>query len=109
MRGILLVRIAAVAAALAGASFMSLPSLSGVSLFGPDSPMSVNRSLKGDRLPVVARHALPADLGSHLGSPLGSPQPLHAQTHDKPPVGCEGVFSPVASPLLANVFKRCLV
>ena len=106
MRGIVLVRIAAVSTVLAGVSFMSLPSLSGVSLFGPDSPMFVNRSLKGDRLPVVVRHALRPDLPQ---PDLGSPEPLQSQSHDKPRVGCEGAFSPVAAPRLANVFKRCLV
>jgi hypothetical protein len=99
MRGVSLVRTAAVLAALLGAGFISLPSLSSVGLFG--SPMSVNRALKGDRLPLVAHQALPHD--------QPSAEPAQSQNREKPPVGCDGAFSPVASPRLANVFKRCLV
>lgn len=99
MRAVSLVRTAAVLAALFGAGFISLPSLSSASLFG--SGMSVNRALKGDRLPLIARQALPPD--------RPSAEPAQSQNREKPPIGCDGAFSPVASPRLANVFKRCLV
>ncbi|MFY9696467.1 MAG: hypothetical protein WA776_11090 [Xanthobacteraceae bacterium] len=68
----------------------------------PSTPgFTVNRALKGDRLPMhealnasawqtefrsVARASVPRDI----------------------PVGCDPAFSPVASPRLAFVYGRCL-
>jgi hypothetical protein len=53
MRPILLVRGAAVVAALFAASLISFPSFPSVSLFTVNPP-AVDRTLKGDRLPLAA-------------------------------------------------------
>ena len=92
-------RTAAVAAALSVASFISFPSFSGVDLFTVKWP-APNRIVKGDRLPLTA----PA------GSPLdAAPASLRRQSREKVPAGCDGAFSPIATPRLANVFRRCTV
>jgi hypothetical protein len=86
-------------AALFAASFISFPSFPGAGLFTVNTP-TVDRALKGDRLPLTA----PA------GAPLiGAPAPQRQQSREKVPIGCDGAFSPVASPLRANVFRRCTV
>ena len=60
---------------------------------------AVNRALKGDRLPVARPAAgfeephAPARAGAGLRIPLG----------------CERAFSPIASPRLADFFRRCMV
>jgi hypothetical protein len=90
---------AAVGAALCGISFFSFPSFTGAGQFTVN-PAAVDRTLKGDRLPLTA----PA------GSPMiGTPASQRQQSREKIPLGCDGAFSPVASPLLANVFRRCTV
>jgi hypothetical protein len=99
MRPIWLVHAAAVAAALLAASFISFPSFSGGGLFTVNPP-TVDRTFKGDRLPLTA----PA------GSPLiGAPASPQQQSREKILVGCDGAFSPITSPRLANVFRRCTV
>jgi hypothetical protein len=98
MRPIFVVRAAAVAALLA-VSFISFPSFPGVGLFTVNSPM-VDRTFKGDRLPLTA----PA------GSPVsGAPASSRRQSREKVLLGCDGAFSPIATPLLANVLRRCMV
>jgi hypothetical protein len=62
------------------------------------NPPTVDRTFKGDRLPV----AVSAD---KIGAPASPTQ----QTRGKGPVGCDGAFSPISSPLLATVFRRCTV
>jgi hypothetical protein len=98
MRAIFFIRVASVLAALFTASFISFPSFP-EGIFSSD-PISVNRALKGDRLPPVALGSLPHELGA---------RPLERQTREKIPVGCDSAFSPVVSPRLANIFKRCMV
>jgi hypothetical protein len=91
----LLVRIVAVLAGLLVASFVTFPSFSstGLRVFIP--AVSVDRTLKGDRLPLepLAEKAM---------------APSASQTlRDKVPIGCDRAFSPISAPRLANVFRRC--
>jgi hypothetical protein len=60
--------------------------------------VSVDRALKGDRLPLFA----PTDKTE-------MPVPSTPLSREKIPVGCDHAFSPVSSPRLANVFQRCTV
>lgn len=100
MHGISIMRVAGVLAALFIASFISFPSFP-KDVFISNSP-SVNRALKGDRLPL----ATPGVSSRELGLPV-PPEPSRAR--DKAPVGCDSAFSPIAAPALANIFKRCMV
>jgi hypothetical protein len=97
MRPILLVRGAAVVAALFAASLISFPSFPSVSLFTVNPP-AVDRTLKGDRLPLAAS-------ADKIGAPASPAQ----QTRGKVPVGCDGAVSAISSPRLTNVFRRCTV
>jgi len=98
MRPIFVVRAAAVAALLA-VSFISFPSFPGAGLFTVNSP-TVDRTFKGDRLPLTAP----------TGSPnSGAPASPRRQSREKVLPGCDGAFSPIATPLLANVLRRCTV
>ncbi len=68
----------------------------------PSAPgFTVNRELKGDRLPMhdaLDPSAWKTDFDSLA----------RAQLPRKIPFGCEPAFSPVASPRLAYVYGRCL-
>jgi hypothetical protein len=97
MGRILSVRTVALVLAVAAASFISMPSFSRSGLFSLMSPVSVDRSLKGDRLPVTAR-------ADKTGVTLST-----AQSRAAIPVGCDRAFSPISAPRLANVFGRCSV
>jgi hypothetical protein len=98
MRPVMFVRGAAVLAVLA-ASFISLPSFPSVGLF-TENPIAVDRTLKGDRLPR-------RDGANNVETPkIETPA---RQTREKVPLGCDGAFSPISSPRLANVFRRCTV
>lgn len=97
MRPILFVRGAAVVGALFAAGFISFPSFPSTGLFTVNSP-TVDRTFKGDRLPVAAS-----------ADKIGAPASPMRQTGGKVPVGCDGAFSPISSPLLATVFRRCTV
>jgi hypothetical protein len=103
MRRISFVQLAGVLVALFAASFVSFPSFpkGAVVEAAFSNSISVNRALKGDRLPPVALRVAPPE--------LGSPLPERSQIREKVPVGCDSAFSPVASPRLANIFKRCTV
>jgi hypothetical protein len=98
MRPILFVRGAAVVAALLAATFISFPSFPSAGLFTLN-PTTVDRSFKGDRLP------LPVGLNKIEETPASPTR----QTREKVPLGCDGAFSPISSPLLAHVFRRCTV
>jgi len=96
-------RVAAVAFALVAASLVSFPSLSTTGVGLSSTPAaSVNRALKGDRLPT----ANPTALRQEFRPPVA---PLQSQSRARVPLGCDNAFSPVSSPSLANVFRRCLV
>jgi hypothetical protein len=96
-------RTAAVGFAVVAVSFISFPSLPSASLFSLMSPVSVDRTLKGDRLPLTA----------HVDKTQMSTQAERTQMSVPPrtpiPVGCDRAFSPISAPRLANVFGRCSV
>jgi hypothetical protein len=90
------IRAAVAAAAIFTASFISFASAPGSGLFTVNPPQ-VDRAFKGDRLPLTA----PAD-SPKIGAPT-------QQSREQAPIGCDGAFSPIASPPAANVFRRCTV
>jgi hypothetical protein len=100
MRRVFLVRVAGVMLALFTASFISFPSFPSTGMFTSGPAPSVNRLLKGDRLPSVAvwRH--------ELGSPA---LPVSPAQREKVPLGCEAAFSSISAPQLANIVRRCVV
>ncbi len=100
MRSMWSFRIAAVAFALVTASLVSFPSLSTTGGLSSTPAASVDRALKGDRLPTVKPTAW-----QHEFRPPVTP----LQSRARVPVGCDTSFSPISSPRLANVFRRCLV
>jgi hypothetical protein len=102
MRSVLLVRVAGVMLALFAASFIAFPSFPSTGIFASGSAPTVNRALKGDRLPLVGR-AVPT---RELESPAVPAQPASG---GKVPLGCEAAFSSISAPHLANVFRRCVV
>jgi hypothetical protein len=79
----------------------SADSSAGAALTGAAPAMTVNRALKGDRLP--ARYlAYPDAAGGERWRPDGALMP------EKIPVGCDASFSPVSTPALALVYGRCM-
>jgi hypothetical protein len=91
--------------ALAGCFLGLIPFLSaGPSGAGyvPSTPgFTVNRALKGDRLPMhdaLNASAWKTEFGSFVRA--GAPHEI--------PVGCDPAFSPVSSPRLAYIYGRCL-
>jgi hypothetical protein len=57
--------------------------------------VSVDRTHKGDRLPLVPKHA------SKASSPV-------VTTLSRPPIGCESAFSRAADPKRSHIFGRCI-
>ena len=57
--------------------------------------VSVDHTHKGDRLPLVPRHASKA------------PSPV-VTTLSRPPIGCESAFSRAADPKRSHIFGRCI-
>jgi hypothetical protein len=94
MGRVLFVRIASVLSGLLIASFVAFPSFPSTGFLSFTSSISVDRTLKGDRLPLA-----PTD---KTEMPLPS-----VPSREKIPVGCDRAFSPISSPRLANVFRRC--
>jgi hypothetical protein len=102
----LMIRIAGAFAATALAVFFLgfLPLLgepsagAGVAAKRPPS-FSVNRELKGDRLPISKITPAASGSGSNVEQ---------SDTPDQIPVGCEGSFSPISAPQFAHVFGRCM-
>jgi len=100
-QSLLSVRFAGVALALFTASLVSFPSFPTTGAGSTSSPaISVNRPLKGDRLPFAKPTVRPRELGLPV-----SPVRPHAQI----PVGCDSAFSPISSSRLVHVFRRCMV
>jgi len=101
-------RVGGAALALLTASLLSFPDSASPKVWFSDTGIltssraisvnRVNRALKGDRLPFV-------DPSLHeLGLPAA---PARSLSREKIPVGCDAAFSPISSPRLANVFRRC--
>jgi hypothetical protein len=106
MFGILSARIAGVVGilslALVAAGLVSVPSFpmtgaAGAALPRTERAVSVNRAHKGDRLPI------PGSTVRQFDAPVSPPRP-----QSQIPPGCDPTFSPISSPLLANVFRRCI-
>jgi hypothetical protein len=57
--------------------------------------VSVDRSHKGDRLPLVPKQT------SKASSPV-------VTTLSRPPIGCESAFSRAADPQRSHIFGRCI-
>jgi hypothetical protein len=104
MGRILSLRTAAVGLAAVVLGFISFPSLPSASLFSLVSPVSVDRTLKGDRLPLTARLDKP-QMPAPTILPTQSAMPMQARV--PVPVGCDRAFSPISAPRLAHVFGRC--
>jgi hypothetical protein len=66
-------------------------------------PVTVDRTLKGDRLPVSNVLALRAPSAQDAASPQ-----LSAAAPAQIPVGCDPAFSPISSPRLASIYRRCM-
>jgi hypothetical protein len=103
MRAMLSVRFAGVALALFIAGLVSFPSFptTGAGLFSTPAAISVNRVRKGDRQPPAKSTVWQREFGMPV---LPAPSPPRARI----PIGCDAAFSPISSPHLANVFRRCL-
>jgi hypothetical protein len=103
MRVMLSVRFAGVALALFIAGLVSFPSFptTGAGLFSSSPAISVNRALKGDRLPPAKSTVWQREFGMPVS-------PVAAQPRVRIPVGCDAAFSSISSPHLANVFRRCM-
>ena len=104
MRVLFFVRFASAALVLGVASFIAFPSMpNSVPLWLTTTPpVSVDRTLKSDRLPLVT----PINK-SHRQ--LGSPAKPEQARFEKIPVGCDPAFSPISAPRLAKIFRRCTV
>ena len=62
---------------------------------------AVNRINKGDQLAPALIHQVQQRLVPPAGAMKTSLQ--------RPPLGCDGAFSPVADPARAGIYKRCAV
>jgi hypothetical protein len=82
--------------------FVSVGLSAGAVLMGATAPVSVNRALKGDRLPLISDAVNSAVSRAVLQSQQRS------QTPTSIPVGCDAAFSPISSPSLAHVYRRCM-
>jgi hypothetical protein len=86
--------------------YLAEPSV-GAGITAKPSSFSVNRQLKGDRLPssfapIAARNGV--QNGIPQNDRGAQEQPVRLR---KIPVGCEGSFSPISSPRLAHIVGRC--
>jgi hypothetical protein len=91
--------------------FLAFAPSAGAVFNGKPSSLSVNRNLKGDLLPIPGIAALKTpdwrgQFNDEFNS-LPAPQPAMA-TRAQIPVGCEPAFSPISSPRLAGVYRRCM-
>jgi hypothetical protein len=88
--------------------FLTAGPSAGAGLAGKTPQVAVNRSLKGDRLPIAISGVSRPQLS---GSPAGHDEVQSRPRSEQPPripVGCEAAFSSIASPLLAHVYRRCM-
>lgn len=115
MFGIFSVRLAGVGAislALFTAGLVSVPSFptTGASLPPAGQTVAVNRAHKADRLPILGPAVRP-EPGSPAAPSPAAPlpaAPLSTRPSARIPAGCDRAFSPISSPRLAHVFKRCM-
>jgi len=89
-------------------AFLSAAPIAGAGLGSTTPAVSVNRSLKGDRLPLF-NSGVSNSTGPKLGVwPNELRAPDRSQSREQMPVGCDPAFSPVSSPSLAKVYGRCM-
>jgi hypothetical protein len=84
-----------VASCLAVTGFAVAVTCAGAALSAQPDIVSVNRTHKSDRLPVVLKRT------STVSSPV-------VTTLSRPPIGCEPAFSRVADPQHVHIFGRCI-
>jgi hypothetical protein len=78
------------------------PFLAGADYIGRTPPVSVNRALKGDRLPLIAPAVVDVpDWRNEFGL-------VPMQTQAQKPFACDPAFSPIFMAKTANVYRRCL-
>jgi hypothetical protein len=76
---------------------------SGAAVSSGNPAISVDRTLKGDRLPVSNSTQLyTPDWQSEFGALSKS------QSHAQMPIGCDPSFSPITSSAQSNVYGRCM-
>lgn len=86
--------------------FLSAVPSAGATTNGVPSAISVNRSLKGDRLPVVGSDFFDATFSAFKAAPRARSQ--SSATPGTPiPVGCDPAFSPIFTPAHGNFYGRC--
>jgi hypothetical protein len=64
----------------------------------PNKPVFAHSGKKGDRLPMASATR------AHSSLPYTKP----ASTK-RPPLGCDPMFSPIADPAHASLYRRCMV
>ena len=79
--------------------FLAADPSAGAGLAVRTPAFSVDRTYKGDRLP------LPSEINSAVSR--NETRPQQSQAPKEIPVGCDASFSPVSSPSLAYIFGRC--
>ena len=96
--------VVALAAAFVGVAplLTNVPS-AGSSGLARTPPVSVDRTLKGDRLPSPNSAVLYIPDWQYEFGVL-SPAKPHAQI----PLGCDPAFSPIFAPAASNVYRRCM-
>lgn len=67
----------------------------------PTTPISVDRSLKSDRLPVLHEAVVVPDWRYEFSA-------FNRQSHSQIPFACDAAFSTISWPNAANFFGRCL-
>lgn len=82
--------------------FPSLPT-TGAGLSAGQDRITVDRTHKGDRLPLVK----PANGAEGLEAPPLSP--ARPRSQGRIPTGCDPAFSPISAPQLGHIFRRCVV
>lgn len=78
---------------------------------GTSSEFTVNRSLKGDRLPMSGFETFKApDWQSRFNDEFKALPALQPASGPRAqiPIGCDPAFSPISSPQLAGVYRRCV-
>jgi hypothetical protein len=79
------------------------PFLSAGAVFNNGAPISVDRSLKGDRLPVAdPAIAYAPDWQNEFGAVP------RAQPTAQMPFGCDAAFSTITAASASNIYRRCM-
>jgi hypothetical protein len=92
----LLMRGVAVLSGLLVASLVAFPSFPSPGPLASTPPVSVDRTAKGDQLPL-----------GRSAEKTAAPSASQTWRDKAVPIGCERAFSPISAPRLADVFRRC--